>query len=58
MAAQTLRSALSKAESSYPGITYDLVLGIVRKSDLNIDMNESVLRLQGTASDCDGKKNF
>ncbi|XP_033227363.1 programmed cell death protein 10 [Belonocnema kinseyi] len=53
MAAQTLRSALTKAENSYPGFTYDLVLGIVRKSDLNIDMNESVLRLQGTASDCD-----
>lgn len=53
MAAQTLRSALSKAENSYPGITYDLVLGIVRRAELNLDMNESVLRLQGSASDSD-----
>lgn len=54
MAAQTLRTALSKAENAHPGITYDLVLGIVRRAELNLDMNESVLRLQGSASDCDG----
>lgn len=54
MAAQTLRAALSKAESSNPGITYDLVVGIVRRAELSLDMNASVLRLQGIASDCDG----
>lgn len=53
-AAQTLRKALSNAELNHPGITYDLVLGLVRRADLNVDMNESVLRLQGVASDCDG----
>ncbi|EGI57875.1 PREDICTED: programmed cell death protein 10 isoform X1 [Acromyrmex echinatior] len=53
MAAQTLRAALSKAESSHPGITYDLIMGIIRRAELNLDMNESVLRLQGTASDYD-----
>ncbi|XP_046587436.1 programmed cell death protein 10 isoform X1 [Neodiprion lecontei] len=52
-AAQTLRAALSKAESSHPGITHDLVLGIVRRADLNLNMNESILRLQGVASDID-----
>lgn len=55
MAAQTLRAALSKAESSHPGITYDLIMGIIRRAELNLDMNESVLRLQGTASDYDGE---
>ena len=55
MAAQTLRTALAKAESSHPGITHDLVLGIVRRAELSLDMNASILRLQGTASDCDGK---
>lgn len=55
MAAQTLRAALSKAESSHPGITYDLIMGIIRRAELNLDMNESVLRLQGAASDYDGK---
>lgn len=54
VAAQTLRKALSNAELNHPGITYDLVLGLVRRADLNLDMNESVLRLQGVASDCDG----
>ncbi|XP_058807518.1 programmed cell death protein 10 [Phymastichus coffea] len=53
MAAQTLRKALANAELNHPGITYDLVLGLVRRADLNLDMNESVLRLQGLASDCD-----
>ncbi|XP_014474336.1 PREDICTED: programmed cell death protein 10 isoform X2 [Dinoponera quadriceps] len=53
MAAQTLRTALSKAESSHPGITHDLILGIIRRAELNLDMNESVLRLQGAASDYD-----
>lgn len=53
MAAQTLRAALSKAESSHPGITHDLILGIIRRAELNLDMNESVLRLQGAASDYD-----
>lgn len=55
MAAQTLRAALSKAESSHPGIMHDLILGIIRRAELNLDMNESVLRLQGAASDYDGK---
>lgn len=55
MAAQTIRAALSKAENSHPGITYDLILGIIRRAELNLDMNESVLRLQGAASDYDGK---
>lgn len=55
MAAQTLRAALTKAESSHPGITYDLIMGIIRRAELNLDMNESVLRLQGAASDYDGK---
>ncbi|XP_014203472.1 programmed cell death protein 10-like [Copidosoma floridanum] len=52
-AAQTLRKALSNAEHNHPGIAYDLVMGLVRRADLNLDMNESVLRLQGLASDCD-----
>lgn len=57
MAAQTLRTALSKAESAHPGITHDLILGIMRRAELNLDMNESVLRLQGAASDYDGQTN-
>ncbi|XP_053987914.1 programmed cell death protein 10 [Hylaeus anthracinus] len=51
--AQTLRTALLKAENSHPGITHDLILGIIRRAELNVDMNESVLRLQGAACDYD-----
>jgi len=50
---QTLRAALSKAESAHPGLTYDLVIGILRKAEINVNMNESVLRLQGGLSDLD-----
>lgn len=55
MAAQTLCTALSKAENTYPGIMHDLILGIIQRAELNLDMNESVLRLQGAASDYDGR---
>lgn len=58
MAAQTLRTALLKAENSHPGITLDLILGIIQRAELNLDMNESVLRLQGAASDYDGTISF
>ncbi|KAK7576019.1 hypothetical protein V9T40_012305 [Parthenolecanium corni] len=52
-ASQTLRAALSKAETVHPGFAYDLVLGIMRRGDLNVNMNESILRLQGAASESD-----
>ncbi|KAK1133909.1 Programmed cell death protein 10 [Melipona quadrifasciata] len=52
-AAQTLCTALLKAENSHPGIAHDLILGIIRRADLTLDMNESVLRLQAAASDYD-----
>jgi len=50
---QTLKAALSKAEHSHPGITYELVMGLVRKADMSVNMNESILRLQGSVSDQD-----
>ncbi|XP_008209507.1 programmed cell death protein 10 [Nasonia vitripennis] len=50
-AAQALRKAISNAEFNHPGLSYDMVLGLIRRADLNLDMNESVLRLQGVASD-------
>lgn len=52
-ATQTLRTAISKVESAYPGFTYDLVVNIMRKGELSINMNESILRLQGSASESD-----
>jgi len=47
VASQTLRAALTKAEQTNPGLTYELVKGIIRKGNLNVNMYESVLRLQG-----------
>ncbi|KAG7173537.1 programmed cell death protein 10-like [Homarus americanus] len=43
---QTLRAALSKVEAAHPGFTYEMVMGLVRKADLSVNMNESILRLQ------------
>lgn len=54
-ASQTLRAALTKAEASHPGLTYDLVVGIMRRGELSVNMNESILRLQGAVSDTDGE---
>lgn len=54
-ASQTLRAALTKAEHAHPGLSYDIVVGILKKSDLKVNLNESVLRLQGGASETDCK---
>lgn len=48
---QTLRAALSKVETAHPGFTYELVMGLVRKADLTVNMNESILRLQGSINE-------
>lgn len=55
VASQTLRAALTKAEQAHPGLSYDIVMGILKKGDLNINLNESILRLQGNASETDCK---
>ncbi|XP_044741703.1 programmed cell death protein 10 isoform X1 [Chrysoperla carnea] len=52
-ASQTLRAAFTKAEAAYAGLTYDLVVGIMRHAELGVNMNESILRLQGSASETD-----
>ncbi|XP_065565595.1 programmed cell death protein 10-like [Artemia franciscana] len=54
-AAQTLRAALVKVENVHPGFTHDLVLGLVKKADLSINMNEALLRLQGQVADTDSE---
>lgn len=53
VASQTLRAALSKAEQTHPGLSYDLLLGIIRKGELNVNLNEAILRLQGSVTDVD-----
>ena len=76
-ASQTLRSALTKAEQANPGLTFELVQGIISKKtkkystapnplinydfcikgkgNLNINMYESILRLQGAQQTLDCK---
>ena len=54
-ASQTLRAALHKVEASNPGFSYDLVLGLVKKGEVAVNMNESLLRLQGTLPDNESK---
>lgn len=53
VASQTLRAALSKVETVHPGFTYDFVVGLLRRREVDINMNESMLRLQGAATDSD-----
>lgn len=54
-ASQTLRAALTKAEQAHPGLSYDIVMSILKKGDLNVNLNESILRLQGNAAETDCK---
>lgn len=58
MASQTLRAALTKAEQAHPGLSYDIVMSILKKGDLNVNLNESILRLQGGASETDRELNL
>ena len=44
-----------QVESSHPGFSYDLVLGLVRKGDVKVNLNESLLRLQGSVTEQDSE---
>lgn len=55
-ASQTLRAALTKAEQNHPGVSFDLVMGIIKKTELNVNINESILRLQGVVADTDSSE--
>jgi len=48
-AAQTLRRAITKAENKIPGLTYDLVQGLIKKGEVadRLDMCETLLRMGG-----------
>ncbi|GAB6019810.1 hypothetical protein CHUAL_001352 [Chamberlinius hualienensis] len=52
-ACQILKNSLSKVEASHPGFVHDFVVGLQFKADLSVNMNESILRLQGSVSDSD-----
>lgn len=41
-----------------PGLNYDLVAGIMRRADIPVNMNESLLRLQGTLTDAECNQTF
>jgi len=49
--AQAVRSALQAAESSCPGIALDLAMAIVKRSELNVSLDEALLRLQGSTDE-------
>ncbi|KAK6978378.1 programmed cell death protein 10 [Biomphalaria glabrata] len=53
--AQTLRRAITKAESTVPGLTADLVKGLLKKGELSdrIDICETLLRLGGSTDSDD-----
>lgn len=53
-AAPGVRNALAAAEASCPGISLELTLAIIKKSELNVGLNEAVLRLQGSPDDNEG----
>lgn len=53
-AAPGVRNALAAAEASCPGISLELALAIIKKSELNVGLNEAILRLQGTPDDHEG----
>ena len=43
----------NQVEHTHPGFTYDLVMRMIHKADLSVNMNEAILRLQGSVSDQD-----
>jgi len=53
-AASAVKNALADAEAACPGISLELSMAIIKKSELNVSLNESILRLQGTPDDAEG----
>ncbi|CAN7995057.1 unnamed protein product [Ixodes pacificus] len=47
-AAQTLKVAESKIELSHPRFLYDLVMGLIKETDLSVNVTESLLKRQGS----------
>lgn len=50
-AAQLLKAAFSNAEAAHPSLCHSFILGLMKKADLKVNMNESLLRVQGAALD-------
>eukprot|EP00920_Eleutheroschizon_duboscqi_P000128 GHVT01000502.1.p1 GENE.GHVT01000502.1~~GHVT01000502.1.p1 ORF type:complete len:209 (+),score=5.48 GHVT01000502.1:444-1070(+) len=48
-AAQALRAAFKKVETEHPGFAYDLVKGVLKKAEVQgqVDMTEAMLRMEG-----------
>ncbi|CAN7994925.1 unnamed protein product [Ixodes pacificus] len=47
-ASQTLKAAVSKIELSHPRFLYDLVIGLIKETDLSVNVTESLLKRQGS----------
>ena len=43
-----------QAESTFPGLLFELVTGLMKKADLTINMTESLLILQGNMAEFEG----
>jgi programmed cell death protein 10 len=56
IAAQTLFNAIIKVEASEPGLMLEIVNCILRRTDLTINMTESLLRLQANIPDFEEQK--
>ena len=46
-----------QAEYTHPGLSYEFVMGLVRKGDLSLNINESILRLQVLVIVQSGRRN-
>jgi len=55
-AAQILKAAFTKAESTHPGLCHNFVMGLTKRTDVKINMNESLLRMQGAVSELDSNE--
>jgi hypothetical protein len=52
--AASVKNALGAAEAACPGISLELTMAIIKKSELNVSLNEAILRLQGTPDEAEG----
>ena len=50
-AAQLLKTAFCNAEAAHPSLCHNFILGLMKKAELKVNMNESLLRVQGAALD-------
>ena len=55
-AAQVLKAAFAKAEAAHPGLCHQFINGLVKKTEIKVNMNEILLKVQGSVNESESSE--